>query len=63
MGFLKVKEDVKESSTPNIYKIDGVKGKNLKKYVVIIFINFNLKDEIETGLTKNVCWICDRWYE
>ena len=35
MGFLIIDENLKESSTPDIKKIEGLKGKNKKKYVVI----------------------------
>jgi hypothetical protein len=33
MGFLIINEDIKESSIPDIKKIDGLKGLNKKKYV------------------------------
>ena len=38
MGFLIIKENIKESSTPDIRKIQGVKGLSKKKYVVINLI-------------------------
>jgi hypothetical protein len=35
MGFLIINENIKESSNPDMRKIQGVKGLNKKKYVVI----------------------------
>jgi hypothetical protein len=52
MGFLIIDHKIKEFTNPIIKNIDGIEGKNKKKYV----------DEIEDGITKNVCWICDKWY-
>ena len=34
MGFLILNNNIKEILTPDIKKIEGLKGKNKKKYVV-----------------------------
>jgi hypothetical protein len=36
MGFLIIEENIKESSTSEIKKIEGLKRKNKKKYLVTI---------------------------
>ena len=41
MGFLVIDENKKLSLSSNIYKIDGLKVKNKKRYVVKIKNNFN----------------------
>ena len=53
MGFLIINDSNKSGLASYINKIEGLKVKNKKKYI----------DEIEKGLTKDVCWICDGWYE
>jgi hypothetical protein len=38
MGFLILNDNIKEILTPEIKKIDGLKGKNKKKYIVNKFL-------------------------
>ena len=59
MGFLISYSKTKESSTPDIKKIEGMKGINKKKFLVILIYKINYKDGIENGIAKCVCWICD----